>query len=180
VLAAAVSAYVRGMRYDDIRAGLLSFAPSAALTPGRLNILRLPSGARIVVDYAHNAEAVEGLLDFLMRVPAKRRIAVIAMPGDRRDEDIRAVGVQFARFQHVIIKEDTDLRGRAPSEVAELLRESLLAQGFPSESVEIVRDELAAVHRGASMLDADDLLLVLADKVSATLAEVNKLAEVEQ
>ncbi|HEX6313889.1 MAG TPA: cyanophycin synthetase, partial [Gemmatimonadaceae bacterium] len=58
VLAAAVSAYVRGMRYDDIRAGLLSFAPSSAMTPGRLNIMRLPSGARVVVDYAHNAAAV--------------------------------------------------------------------------------------------------------------------------
>jgi cyanophycin synthetase len=34
-LAAIASAYVQGMRYDDIRAGLLSFFPSPALTPGR-------------------------------------------------------------------------------------------------------------------------------------------------
>ncbi|HET8770394.1 MAG TPA: cyanophycin synthetase, partial [Gemmatimonadaceae bacterium] len=33
VLAAIVAAYVRGMRYDDIRAGLLSFFPSPSLTP---------------------------------------------------------------------------------------------------------------------------------------------------
>src|SRR6185312_14337093 len=51
ILAAIASAYVQGMRYDDIRAGLLSFFPSAALTPGRLNIIRLRSGARAVVDY---------------------------------------------------------------------------------------------------------------------------------
>jgi len=180
VLAAAVSAYVRGMRYDDIRAGLLSFAPSAALTPGRLNILRLPSGARVLVDYAHNAAAVEGLLEYVFRLPAHRRIAVIAMPGDRRDDDIRAVGVPFARFHHVIIKEDADLRGRSPGEVAGLLRETILDEGLPPESIEIVRDEAAAVRRGMSLLNPDDLLVVLADKVSNTLHEVNRRAEVEQ
>jgi cyanophycin synthetase len=33
VLSAIAAAYVQGMRYDDIRAGLLSFFPSPALTP---------------------------------------------------------------------------------------------------------------------------------------------------
>jgi cyanophycin synthetase len=33
VLAAIATAYVQGMRYDDIRAGLLSFFPSPSLTP---------------------------------------------------------------------------------------------------------------------------------------------------
>jgi cyanophycin synthetase len=179
VLAAAISAYVRGMRYDDIRAGLLSFAPSAALTPGRLNILRLASGARVLVDYAHNEAAVQGLLEFVFRLPAHRRLAVIAVPGDRRDEDIRAVGAPFARFDHVIIKEDADLRGRDEGEVAGLLRNAVLSAGLAPECVEIVRDEAAAVRRGMSLLKTDDLLVVLAAKVSTALSEVTKLAEVE-
>src|SRR5690606_27457775 len=75
ILAAIVAAYVRGMRYDDIRAGLLSFFPSPALTPGRLNVITLRNGARAVVDYAHNAAAAEGVVEFVRALPAHRRIA---------------------------------------------------------------------------------------------------------
>ena len=44
ILAAIATAYVQGIRYDDIRAGLLSFFPSPALTPGRLNLMRAGRG----------------------------------------------------------------------------------------------------------------------------------------
>ncbi|HEY0776994.1 MAG TPA: cyanophycin synthetase, partial [Gemmatirosa sp.] len=87
VLAAILAAYVRGMRYDDIRAGLLTFFPSPALTPGRLNVLHLGQ-RRVIVDYAHNAAAVTGLVEFAGRLEARRRIAVVTAPGDRRDEDL--------------------------------------------------------------------------------------------
>jgi cyanophycin synthetase len=71
VLAAILAAYVRGMRYDDVRAGLLSFFPSPSLTPGRLNLLRI-GGRRVLVDYAHNAAAIEGLVDLAGRLEARR------------------------------------------------------------------------------------------------------------
>ncbi|HEX6314938.1 MAG TPA: hypothetical protein VFZ73_08770, partial [Gemmatimonadaceae bacterium] len=118
--------------------------------------------------------------EFVLRIPAQRRLAVIAVPGDRRDEDIRAVGAPFARFDHVIIKEDTDLRGRAPGEVASMLREAMLGAGMAADRVEVVPDEAAAVRHGMSLLDRDDLLVVLADKVLIALSEVNRVAEVEQ
>src|SRR5215212_5574842 len=88
VLAAILAAYVQGMRYDDIRAGLQSFAPSASLTPGRLNLTRL-GAVRVLVDYAHNPAAIEGLMEVVSQLPAKRRIGIVTAPGDRRDNDIR-------------------------------------------------------------------------------------------
>ncbi|MBA2688253.1 MAG: cyanophycin synthetase, partial [Gemmatimonadaceae bacterium] len=91
ILAAIATAYVQGMRYDDIRAGLLSFFPSPSLTPGRLNLMRVDKG-RVLVDYAHNAAAIAGLMDFVRNLDATRRIGVITAPGDRRDEDLRNVG----------------------------------------------------------------------------------------
>src|SRR5206468_12522093 len=106
------SAYVQDMRYDDIRAGMLSFFPSQSLTPGRLNIIRAPNGARLIVDYAHNSAAIEGLVDFVFRLPAGKRIATLTVPGDRRDEDIRNAGRLAAKFDYLILREDTDRRGR--------------------------------------------------------------------
>jgi cyanophycin synthetase len=172
VLAAIASAYVQGMRYDDIRAGLLSFFPSPSLTPGRLNLIRLQSGARAMVDYAHNAAAIEGLLDFVGRLPARRRVGVITVPGDRRDEDIRRAGELCAVFDDVIIKEDSDLRGRAPGDVARLIEEGLVAGGLRRDHIRVIADAHAAIEAGLHEVGQDDLLVVLAEKVPQTLAAI--------
>jgi cyanophycin synthetase len=169
VLAAILAAYVRGMRYDDIRAGLLTFFPSPSLTPGRLNLLRM-GRRRVLVDYAHNAAAFEGLVDFALRLEARRRVAAIAGPGDRRDEDLRALGRIAARLDHVIVKEDVDLRGRKRGEAAQLIREGLEEGGLPSTQSRVVIDEMEAVRETVAMLEDGDLALVIAVDVPAVLA----------
>jgi cyanophycin synthetase len=168
VLAAILAAYVRGMRYDDIRAGLLTFFPSPSLTPGRLNLLRL-GRRRVLVDYAHNAAALEGLVDFATRVEARRRVAVVTGPGDRRDDDLRTLGRLAARLDHVVVKEDADLRGRARGEIAALIRAGLAEGGLPPDRVEEVLDELEAVRRTVSLLEDGDLALVIAVDVPGVL-----------
>jgi cyanophycin synthetase len=172
ILAAIASAYVQGMRYDDIRAGLLSFFPSPTLTPGRLNMIRLKSGARALVDYAHNAAAIEGLVEFVLALNAERRIGIITAPGDRRDDDIRMVGELSAAFDHVIIKEDTDLRGREVGEIAGLLKEGLMRGGLAEHEIEVIRDAEEAICAGLEKLGEGDLLVVYAEKVPQTLAAI--------
>ena len=164
ILAAILAAYVQGMRYDEIRSGLLTFIPSPATTPGRLNLIRVGEG-NVLVDYAHNAAAVSGLLDFAMRLPASRRIGVVASPGDRRDEDIRNLGKLTSGLDHVIVREDSDRRGRPHGETAAILRAGLLEGGLPEERIEIVYDEMEAVDRAASMIGDGDLVIILADHV---------------
>jgi cyanophycin synthetase len=171
ILASIATAYVQGIRYDDIRAGLLSFFPSPALTPGRLNLMRVGRG-RLLVDYAHNAAAVGGLMDLVSGMDARRRLAVIAAPGDRRDEDIREVGRLSAGLDHVIVKEDYDLRGREPGEVAALVREGLIAGGMSADEIEVILDELDAVDRVISLLGDGDIGVVLADGVPGMLAHL--------
>jgi cyanophycin synthetase len=144
VLAAIAAAYVQGLRYDEIRAGLLSFVPSPGLTPGRLNVLRTSSGL-VLVDYAHNAAAVAGLMEVVAGLDAGRRIGVLACPGDRRDEDIREVGRLCGRLDHFILKEEDDPRGRSPGEIARLLREGLTQAGVGPERIEARDHELEAV-----------------------------------
>ena len=168
VLAAILAAYVRGMRYDDIRAALLTFFPSPSLTPGRLNLLRI-GRRRILVDYAHNAAAVEGLIDFAHRLDANRRIGVVTGPGDRRDEDLRTLGRLAARLDHVIVKEDEDGRGRPRGAIAALIREGLLGAGIPEERIEVVHDELEAAEHGIALLQDGDILLMLANDVRGVL-----------
>jgi cyanophycin synthetase len=168
IAAAIACCYVRGVRYDTIRAGLLTFFPSPSMTPGRLNLMRVGRG-RVLVDYAHNAAAVEGLMEMALNIPARRRIGVVAAPGDRRDEDIRAVGRMSAGLDRVIVKEDTDRRGRAEGEVAELIVEGLREGGLSRERVEVIAAEDEAVTRALDDIQSDDLVVILADKVPAVL-----------
>jgi cyanophycin synthetase len=175
ILAAIATAYVQGIRYDDIRAGLLSFFPSPALTPGRLNLMRVGRG-RVLVDYAHNAAAVAGLMELVQGLDVDRRIGVITSPGDRRDDDIRAVGRLAAVLDRVIVKEDNDLRGRAPGEITRLTTEGLTAGGMTPDHIEVVPDELAAVDRAVDLLGDRDIAVVLADDVQAVLDHLHPRA----
>ena len=174
ILAAIATAYVQGVRYDTIRAGLLSFFPSPSMTPGRLNLLRVGE-ARVLVDYAHNAAAVAGLMDMVANIPAKRRIGVVTAPGDRRDEDIREVGRLSAGLDRVIVKEDEDLRGRSNGEVAGLVIEGLREGGMHGDQIEVVRTEEEAVQRAVSELGEGDLAVVLVDDVPGVLTLVRSL-----
>jgi cyanophycin synthetase len=171
VLAAIAAAFVQGMRYEDIRSGLLSFFPSASLTPGRLNLLRVRQG-QVLVDYAHNPAAVEGLMDLVRQMPVRRRIGVVTAPGDRRDEDLRAVGRRCAGLDYVILKEDANRRGRRPGEVAGVIGEGLASVGIKGDQVETVYSERDAVTRAVELMRERDLVVVLVDDVTAVLEQL--------
>ena len=175
ILAAIAAAYVQGIRYEDIRAGLLSFFPSPALTPGRLNLLRLEKG-RVLVDYAHNAAAIEGLMDLVGQIDAERRIGVLAGPGDRRDEDLRAIGrLAASRLDYAVLKEDEDLRGREPGAVSSLIAEGLIEGGMERGRIEFVPDEGAAVTQALGLMRERDLAIILAVDIPAVLAQLQPL-----
>jgi cyanophycin synthetase len=175
ILAAIATAYVQGVRYDTIRAGLLSFFPSPSMTPGRLNLLRVGE-ARVLVDYAHNAAAVQGLMEMVASIPARRRIGVVGVPGDRRDEDIRNVGTLCTGLDLVIVKEDEDLRGRSPGEVSRLLIEGLREAGLHGSQIEQTPNEQAALVRALEVLGEGDVAVVLADDVPGVLAQLRPRA----
>ncbi len=110
-----------------------------------------------------------------MALPVEKRIAAVTVPGDRRDEDIRVAGRLCAAFDYVILREDADLRGRDPGATAALMREGLLAAGFPEERMTFIPGEAEALRRGIAMLSDNDLMVVLADKVPSTLRSVQEL-----
>ena len=175
VLAAVAAASAWGMGVEAVRDGLLSFLPSGANTPGRMNVLRTARGP-VVVDYAHNPAAVRAVVDFARRMPARRRIGVIAMPGDRRDDDLRELGREAAGLDYVVIKEHAKYRrGRPEGETARLIGEGLEAAGFSPAAHETVLPEPEAVARALALMEDGDLVVILADDTAAVLAQVQPL-----
>jgi cyanophycin synthetase len=173
ILAAIATAYVQGMRYDDIRAGLLSFFPSPSLTPGRLNLMRVPKG-RVLVDYAHNAAAIKGLMEFVQNMEASRRIGVVTAPGDRRDEDLRMVGRLASHLDYVIVKEDDYRRGRDAGDISDLIVDGLREGGLREGQYETIYSEQEAIARAMQQMKDNDLVVILADNVSASIDLVRR------
>ena len=174
MLAAIATAYVQGMRYDDIRAGLLSFFPSPSLTPGRLNLMRVRDGDGCCVDYAHNAAAIAGLMEFVQNLDASRRIGVVTAPGDRRDDDLRTVGRLASCLDYVIVKEDTFRRGREPGQISDLIIDGLREGGLRESQYEIIYNENEAITKAIERMQENDLVVILADDVTASLDLIRK------
>jgi len=175
ILAAILAAYVQGMRYDDIRAGLLSFFPSPSLTPGRLNLVRVGKG-RILVDYAHNPAAIAGLIELVHGLNANHRIGIITAPGDRRDEDLLLVGRLAAKLDRVIVRDDKYRRGRPPGEISRLIAEGLREGGMSEDRIEMIYSEAEALDHAVAAMEDNDLVFVLADEVPTVLEQVRRMS----
>jgi cyanophycin synthetase len=172
VLAAAAAAYAQGLPVDAIRAGLTCFVPSAASTPGRLNVFETTRG-RVMIDYAHNAAAVEGLVEFMLATPATRRIALLSAPGDRRDEDLREIGRLAARLDLVIPKEhEVYRRGREPGAINALIAEGLREAGFPADRIVPFVEEHDAVAHLLGIMRPGDVAVIVADDTASVTAQI--------
>jgi cyanophycin synthetase len=189
-LAAAAAAHACGAHLHDIRQGLRSFSTSIYHAPGRLNLFDL-NGVRVLVDYAHNAHGLETVGDFVERMTSKSsdgapagtpswsanlRVAVVATPGDRREEDMRELGRVAARyFDDLIIREDKNTRGRKPGETAQFVLEGVrqaMKHGARAGSVEIVLDEMAATRRALDRSRPGDLVVLCVDYATEVWKEL--------
>ncbi len=170
---AAAMAFSMGEKLENIRHGLRTFDTSFFQAPGRMNVFN-EHPFRVILDYGHNAHAVEMLTELAQRLEVKgRRIVVLAAPGDRRDVDIMEIGHAAAgRFDRYICRRDDNLRGRDGDEVPGLLRKGLLERGVPEASIAVIPDEVEAVDQALQEAREGDLVLIFADALTRTWKQI--------
>ncbi|HEY2916145.1 MAG TPA: cyanophycin synthetase, partial [Candidatus Limnocylindrales bacterium] len=188
-LAAAAGAWAAGAHLHDIRQGLRTFTTSFFQAPGRLNYVEV-GGVRAIIDYCHNVDGMRNLADFVNRLMAdgtaglrtRRAIGVIGMPGDRRDEDMRAYGALAATaFDEVIVREDKNLRGRAPGETATLVVGGIRADRGATDGhvrasrVDKILDEATAVRTALRRANPGDLVVMCVDDAVGVYRETMAL-----
>jgi cyanophycin synthetase len=168
-LAAAAMAYAHGVSVEHIRQGLRTFTTSFYQAPGRLNIFD-EHPFRVLVDYGHNPAAFEAMRDLVERLrPGYQRvIGVVSAPGDRRDQDISAVGaIAGTMFDLLVLKEDDDRRGRAEGAIMAMLREAAVGVGMAEHGIVLGGDELDAVRHALGAAEPGDLVVIFADAITA-------------
>jgi cyanophycin synthetase len=172
-LAAIVATYATKIPLFDITSGLRSFVQSVFTAPGRVNFIEFED-FRVLLDYSHNPHAIASLCEMVSGLRQGRLIAVFGLPGDRRDSDIRESSRIVARtFDRVLIREDVNLRGRAPGEVAAIIGDTLRAEGM--NDVREVLDEEAALRMAIESAQPNDLIVDFLDRVDVSRRLVEEL-----
>jgi cyanophycin synthetase len=174
-LAAVAACRAAGISAKDIARGLSAFEPGAD-NPGRASVFRAGS-TPVIVDYGHNAAALEATGSFIRDVWPGQPVAAITLPGDRRDDLLVATAAAIARwFPAVVLYEDSDKRGRRSGEMLALVSDALRAArpGIVCRSAENPADALRAALElagGSPVLFVYEKLALAMDALGAIGAE---------
>jgi cyanophycin synthetase len=158
-LAAAAAARSAGVPVEVVREGLSTFSASKH-NSGRANFYRVGNGY-LMVDYGHNPEAMRAVAAMTAKWAQLRVTGVIAVPGDRSDELIRECARAAAEgFDRLIVREDADLRGRRPGEVAAIVCDEVKS-GYagPPLACDIVLDPRAALEKALEEMENGEIVV---------------------
>lgn len=159
-LAAVAGCYALDIPVGIISRELKKFSNDPKNNPGRMNIYDFER-FKVILDYGHNKESVKSIINTAKTMKPSRLIGVIASPGDRRDKDIKGLGYLAGKnFSHLIIKEDEDLRGRFPGEVAAILEEGAIDAGLEKSVMDIVLKEEEAVQFAIEKATPGDIVVI--------------------
>ena len=174
-LAAVAACRALGISAKDIRRALATFVP-AADNPGRGSIY-LASGHPVILDYGHNAAALDATGAMISNVWGGEPVAAVTLPGDRRDDLVIETAVALATwFSRVVIYEDDDKRGRAPGEMTELIG-AALRRARPGLQHVAADGPAEALRRAVSMAGSEPVLF-LYEKLGPARAALSAIGAV--
>jgi folylpolyglutamate synthase/dihydropteroate synthase len=153
-----------GVDASAIKSALMSFNSNAADNPGRGNLFSY-RGAQVMLDFAHNVHSMDAMATTLKNMPASRKLLLLCLPGDRSDEEARAMTLSAMAMNPDgvwVCELPQYLRGRAlgdmPAVIAAAVRETGLAQA----AIQQADSPLAGFSDILKQLQTDDLVFVMA------------------
>jgi cyanophycin synthetase len=177
-LAATLAGYLSGFNSEDLSLSLQTFIPSAAQTPGRLNIFNFKN-FQVMIDFAHNPKGYLAIEDFLGNIESPHKIGIIAGVGDRRDEDIKECGKIAGRmFDHIIIRQEKHLRGRTEDEIINLILEGI-HESNKEITYEIIPKEVEAIKHAINSAKEGTFITALSDVVTNAIEIVQSYLDKE-
>ena len=163
-----------GVEPDVLLKSLMSFS-SWANNPGRANLYRL-NGGHVMVDYGHNTDAFDAICRMTSNWNDRRVTGIITIPGDRDDAIIdRAARAAAKGFNKVIVREDHDLRGRKPGDVANIVCRAI-REVSPWMECEVVLDEIEALRRAVRQMSKDEVIVCFYEKLQPVQKALEEMA----
>jgi UDP-N-acetylmuramyl tripeptide synthase len=181
---AALTASVLGIPPVAIADIAKNFGRERDDNPGRLQRWRFGS-VQVYVDYAHNPDGLRGLLEVALpgRDEARRFALLLGQAGNREDEDIRDLVTTAVAFHPtlVVLKDIGEgyMRGRAPGEIAALMRTALIALGMPESAIITCLDEAEAARWALAWAQEGDVVVLPLHEPAARTQAVMLLDRME-
>jgi len=171
VLAATLTTFLWGYKTEDIRTSLETFIPSAAHTPGRMNVFKFKD-FKVLVDFAHNPDGFNGIKSYLQTINATEHIGVISGTGDRRDEDIiETARIAAQMFDKVYICQEKYLRGRTQQELIDLLLTGL-QEVKPDMPIIVNNDGENCLQELMNKVQPGSFITILSDTIHNAIQKV--------
>jgi cyanophycin synthetase len=178
VLPAVLTAFVSGLKIEDIKVGLESFIPSPSQTPGRLNLFEFKNFT-LLLDYAHNPAGLRALQKLVERMDGKPTVGIIAGVGDRRDEDSIEIGqIAAEMFDEIIIRQDKNLRGKTDQEIIALIVKGI-TKVDAKKKITVIPSENEAITFAITNATKGSLIVLCSDVIPDALNLVMKFKEDE-
>lgn len=167
VLAVVAAALANHAPYDVLLKSLREFR-SNENNSGRANLYKVGDGYAML-DYGHNPDAFQSICAMTARWTTHRTVGVIGVPGDRSDRVIVEAAKAAAQgFDRVYLRDDLDLRGRAPGAAPEVFRRALAAAA-PALDCRVILDEQEAMKTALSEIRDHEICVIFYDDL--TLAQ---------
>jgi UDP-N-acetylmuramyl tripeptide synthase len=161
-LAAAALTWCMGVSLQDIGTGLKTMSQEE--NPGRCNVYDV-QGFTVLVDFAHNPEALQALLSMAGRLATKRKALCFGQAGDRPDDLIRelARSAWGSGLDRVFVSELAKYhRGRETGDVFAVIRDELLNCGAEAQQIEHHGEEIESLNSALEWAEPGDLIVMLA------------------
>lgn len=124
---------------------------------GRMQVADRGQNYHVVVDFAHTANAILRLLEFVDTLSVNKTIAVIGLPGHRDVKNRRDIGRILAeRVNHVIFT----MHNPKDEDVMKII-DMMIEDIKDLSNYEIIPDRHDAISKAVQMAGKDDLVLIL-------------------
>ena len=165
ILAAAAVGLALGLPLAAISEAIRTFGSLPGDNPGRGQVVRTRQGVRVLLDFGHNPAGLRELYHLARSMLGKggRVVSVHTQPGDRNEEDTRALALEIALAspRSIVLWESVEYRrGRAPGEIARALRRTLVAAGYDDSSIGDAYSEPDALGRAVLGATIEDIVVV--------------------
>jgi UDP-N-acetylmuramoyl-L-alanyl-D-glutamate--2,6-diaminopimelate ligase len=152
LLASMAAVLSLGVPVDRVQKAIPRLSPP----PGRLEPFTGANGVRVVVDYAHTADALNNALAALRPHVSGRLICVFGCGGDRDSGKRPEMATEAERGADVVFVTDDNPRSEAPSVITDQI-----LKGFKTpENVTVIHDRADAIRAAIDLARPGDVVLV--------------------
>ena len=124
--------------------------------PGRLEPFTGANGVRVVVDYAHTADALNNALAALRPHVTGRLICVFGCGGDRDAGKRPEMGREAEQAADVVFVTDDNPRSEDPDRITDQILEGM----SEPDQVSVIHDRAEAIRQAIAMAEAGDIVLI--------------------